>query len=275
MGVGLTLVVNTFNEAGRLPACLESVRGIADEVVVCDMHSTDATAAIARAHGARVVFHEPVGFVEPARQFAIDQAAQPWVLVLDADERLSPPLQVEIRRLLEQDPPCDAYHIGRRNWMFGKFVEHGSWRLEAPVRLFRRGQVHWPATIHRGPTIQGSVGRLSHPFIHVAHTTVARFVEKLNRYTDIEAEALFESGARSNLALACLGALRAFLGQYVRLQGYRLFHARQAVDLMVHVATRTGTLTPRMAGRDSSRELATTPCRPTSACASSITRLPS
>jgi hypothetical protein len=105
--------------------------------------------------------------------------------------------------------------------MFGKFVEHGSWRLEAPVRLFRRGQVHWPATIHRGPTIQGSVGRLSHPFIHVAHTTVARFVEKLNRYTDIEAEALFESGARSNLALACLGALRAFLGQYVRLQGYR------------------------------------------------------
>jgi glycosyltransferase involved in cell wall biosynthesis len=221
MSLGLTLVVHTYNEAERLPGCLDSVGRLADEIVVCDMHSTDETVAIALAHEARVVYYANMGYADPARQFAIDQATQAWVLVLDADERLSPPLRDEIEALLRQEPACEGYQIPRRNWMFGKYVEYGSWKFEAPLRLFRRGAAQWPAAVHHEASVQGRVGRLAQPMLHQAHTSVARFIEKLNRYTDLEAQDMFQAGQRVGLASACLGTARAFLGQYVRLQGFR------------------------------------------------------
>ena len=87
----ISVLINTLNEEAHLPACLESVRW-ADELVLVDMHSTDRTVAIAESAGCRVFQHDRMGYVEPARNFAIAQANHPWVLVLDADERVSPGL---------------------------------------------------------------------------------------------------------------------------------------------------------------------------------------
>src|SRR5689334_9780742 len=99
MPSSISVVINTLNEAINMAACIESVRSIANEIVVCDMHSDDDTAALAAQLGARVVLHDRTEFVEPARQFAIAQATCEWVLVLDADERLTTPLADRLREL--------------------------------------------------------------------------------------------------------------------------------------------------------------------------------
>jgi len=226
----ISVIIPTLNEEANLPDCLASLGDLPDEVIVCDMHSDDRTVEIARAHGARVIFHERAGYVEPAREFAASQARHEWILMLDADERLSPDLRDEIAALLGKagshdavpdDPACVAYSTPILNWMFGKFARYGSWRHEAPERLYRRGALHWSSVIHQGPQVDGPAGRLRHPILHYSHTSIGRFIDKLNRYTDVEAADMFREGRRVRLPLAAFGAVRAFLGQYVRLQGFR------------------------------------------------------
>jgi glycosyltransferase involved in cell wall biosynthesis len=221
----LTVVINTLNEQAHIAECIQSVRPTATEVVVCDMYSDDDTVAIARELGAKIVYHERTGYVEPARNYAVEQANGDWILVLDADERLTPELRQEIQGILNSAVPesevVNAYGIPRRNWMFGKYVEHGSWKYEAPVRLYRKGCVTWRDAIHQGPLVTGQVRNLKHSMLHLAHPTIERFLSKLNAYTEIEARQFFTRGVRIGLGRSVWGAARAFLGQYVRLQGFR------------------------------------------------------
>src|SRR5688572_27812596 len=96
---GIAVVINTLNEESNIGNCIDSVLELADEIVVCDMHSEDRTLEIARQKGARVVLHPRTGFVEPARRFAISQARHEWVLVLDADERMTDMLAARLKEI--------------------------------------------------------------------------------------------------------------------------------------------------------------------------------
>jgi len=136
MSAKLSAIIPTFNEEENLRECLESVRW-ADEVLVVDSFSQDRTVEIASELGARVVQHE---YVNSAAQknWAIPLALHPWVLLVDADERVTLDLRDEIRELLTVEPPFDGYWIRRANHFLGRRMEHCGWETDRVIRLFRR-----------------------------------------------------------------------------------------------------------------------------------------
>jgi glycosyltransferase involved in cell wall biosynthesis len=137
----LSVLVTTFNEAENLPACLEGVTW-ADEIVVVDSGSTDATRDLARAHGAKVLEH---AYESAARQknWALPQLSHPWILILDADERVPPALAGEIRAVVAQDGPADGYFLRRRSFFLGSEIRHCGWGQDRVLRLFRRDRASY------------------------------------------------------------------------------------------------------------------------------------
>lgn len=220
MPATLSVIILTFNEMHNIEACLQSVSW-ADEKIVVDSGSTDDTCAIARQYTPLVIEQSWLGYAGQ-RNFAETLAQSDWVLTLDADERVSPELRASIQQVLAAgNAQIVAYRVQIRDWMFGKFIEYGSWPHQRHIRLYRRGRLHWDGAVHEQYSIDGTVGGLDGAILHYSHTTIQRFVEKMNRYTDLEAGQMFQRGARVALSAAIYGAVRAFLGQYIRLQGFR------------------------------------------------------
>jgi len=177
----LSAFVTTFNNARTLAACLESIKW-ADEILVLDSFSSDATLGIARQYGAVVVQHAFLGY-GPQKQLALEQTSHRWVLLLDADEALSPELQDEIRRLLEKGPNHAGYELPRQEQMFWRMASTSA-RLNGFLRLFdkTRGRVTSMA-VHAAPEVEGPVGRLKAPFYHYGETDIHTKVEKVNSYS--------------------------------------------------------------------------------------------
>ncbi len=187
----LSVVVNTKNAAETLDQCLESV-SFADELVVVDMHSADNTEEIAKKHKANFFLHDDLGYVEPARNFAIAKASNEMILVLDADEVLSQGLKDKVEKLIKEKNPADVYLIPRKNMVFGTWLQHTGWWPDYQARLFKKGKVSWSEAIHQPPVMQGKVYKLSasldHAIIHHHYPTVHSFIDRLNRYTTVQAE---------------------------------------------------------------------------------------
>lgn len=218
----LAALIITQNEEANIEACLQTVTW-ADEIIVIDSGSIDKTCEIARKYTSKVVFHSWAGY-SAQKNYGHSMVGSDWILSIDADERVTPELRDEIQTLLTRstnDTSPVAYRIPIRDWMFGKFVNFGSWPHQKHVRLYRSGEVSWTGVVHERQVVMGEVGHLSHPLLHYSHTSIDRFIDKLNRYTDIEANEMFSRGVRIRLASAAFGAVRAFLGQYIRLQGFR------------------------------------------------------
>lgn len=218
----VTAIIITKNEAENIAACLDSLKWV-DEIIVVDSGSVDDTCAIAQRYTENVVIHAWSGYSEQ-KNFGHTLAHGDWILSIDADERISPELQREIQTLLAGKPAstlCDAYRIPIRDWMFGKFADYGSWPHQRHIRFYRKGRAVWQGSVHEGVQVQGKIGSFHNPMLHYSHTTIHGFIHKLNRYTDIEAEDMYSKGIRVSLVRAVFGAIRAFLGQYIRLQGFR------------------------------------------------------
>jgi len=177
----LSAFVTTFNNARTLAACLESVKW-ADEIVVLDSFSTDATRAIAERYGCRFFQHEFLGY-GPQKQLALEHTSHRWVLLLDADEALSPALQEEIRDLLRRGPDRAGYELPRQEQMFWRMASTAS-RLNGFVRLFdkTRGRVG-AMPVHAAPEVEGHLGRLQAPFYHFGETDIHTKVAKVNSYS--------------------------------------------------------------------------------------------
>jgi len=190
MSQQISVVINTYNAAKHLASVLESVKDF-DEVLICDMESTDQTLAIASQYGCRICTF-PKGshsIVEPARQFAIDQATHNWVLVVDADEVVTPQLRQCLYQLIENDQEVAGVAIPRRNYFMGKFM-HAAYP-DYILRLLRRDKAQWPPIIHSSPKVDGKVIRLPKhtpglAFEHLANDSVADIIRKNNTYSEYE-----------------------------------------------------------------------------------------
>ena len=186
----ISVVINTYNAMQHLRHVIEAVSCF-DEVLVCDMESTDDTVATALSLGCRVVTFArgEHTIVEPAREYAIHQASCPWVLVVDADELVSAQLH---DYLYEQAARADApagIAIPRRNYFMGRFL-HSAYP-DYVLRFFRRDKTHWPNVIHASPVVDGRVDRIDarrHDLAleHLANDTVADIVRKANTYSGYE-----------------------------------------------------------------------------------------
>ncbi len=150
----MSLVINTLNEEGNIISAIRSVGGFADEVVVVDMNSDDSTVSLAKKAGARVFNYPRVGYVEPARNFAIDKAEGDWIFILDADERANPKLIAKLKKLMIDEKP-DYVLIPRKNVIFGKWIKNSRWWPDYNVRFFRKGSVVWKDKIHSQPEKRG------------------------------------------------------------------------------------------------------------------------
>ena len=188
MGEKISVVINTLNSEQYLERVLRSVAEL-DEIVICDMGSTDATLAIAERFHCRVVTHPPTGFVEPARNFAIQAAQHPWVLVVDSDELVTPQLVAFLRAHTQKDHPEEGVRIPRKNYFLGSWM-----RNEYPdytCRFFRKDCVFWPPLLHTQTEITGNTltiprQRTDLAFIHLINRNVEQRLQIINTYTDKE-----------------------------------------------------------------------------------------
>lgn len=214
----LSVAIITLNEAERLPDCLASV-AFAVEVVVVDSGSTDQTLEIAREFGARVVAEPWRGF-GPQKQFAIDQCRQEWILSLDADERVPPETANEIREILVA-PGCDAYEFPRKNYFSGRWIKRMGWWPDRVIRLFRKesGRMS-PHQVHEAVLVEGEVGHLKHPLIHLTNRDLAQTLEKINRYSSAGAEEMFRRGRRATMYSAFGRGCLTFVHGYILRLGF-------------------------------------------------------
>lgn len=187
----ISVVINTYNAEQHLAKALEAVKAF-DEIVVCDMESTDSTLDIARRYGCKIVTF-PKGnhkSAEPARTFAIQSASSKWVLVVDADEIITPELRQALYTAIAS-PDCPAgYYIPRKNMFMGMFVR--DFHYDYQLRFFIREGTEWPPYVHTFPTVQGRVEKLKAGrdacMLHLMDETMHEYMAKMNEYTDNEVE---------------------------------------------------------------------------------------
>ena len=220
----ISVVVNTLNEEENMARALESVKDIDDGVVVVDMEATDKTVAIAKDYGAQVFHHEKVGYVEPARNFAIDKASKDWVLVLDADEEIPQSLAVKLKQIVKS-PQADYYRLPRRNINFKRWIKNSRWWPDYNIRFFKKGSVTWNEIIHSVPMTIGKGLDLpaeeKYAITHYNYTSIAKFIERMNRYTDVQARALVQKEYKFVWHDVIRRPLAEFLSRYFAGEGYK------------------------------------------------------
>ena len=217
----LTVTVITKNEADRLPLCLDSVRDLADEIVVLDSGSTDATVEVARGYTDQVFVTDWPGY-GIQKQRALEKATGEWVLAIDADEVLTPELQAEIAAMLDSDPAEVAFCLPWAVTIFGKRLDHGR-SARAPLRLFRReGSRFTDAMVHETVLLPpGKVGRMKGRLLHFTHRHFGETLYKNAHYAWLGAQQRHAAGkSGGGLIGASLRAIAVFLQVYILRGGF-------------------------------------------------------
>ena len=215
----LSVTVITKNEAHNIEACLRSV-AFADEVIVLDSGSTDATVELAVSMGAKVSERmDWAGFgIQKNRALAL--ATSEWVLSIDADERVPPELQEEIRAVMK-DPQFDAYSLPRLSSYCGQYMRHSGWHPDRITRLFRRPAACFSEDpVHEKILFAGQVGRLNFQLLHESFLDLEAVLDKTNRYSTAGAQSLFQKGMSASVGKALGHGLWAFARTYFLRLGF-------------------------------------------------------
>ena len=224
MNKNISVVINTMNEQKNIERVIESAKW-ADEILICDMYSEDNTVEIAKKMGAKVIFHNKEEYVEPARNFAISKAKNEWVLVLDPDEQISDPLKRQLIRTVSEDQQVDYVRLPRKNIIFGKWMKASMWWPDYNVRFFKKDKVKWSNKIHRPPKTIGKGLNLpaeeSLAIVHNHYDNVQQFLERMIRYTKIQANELKEEGYVFDWKDLIKKPINEFLGRYFASYGFK------------------------------------------------------
>lgn len=219
----LSVCLITKNEASRLGDCLASVAPVASEIVVVDSESTDGTEAVASRFGARFVVR-PFDDFGRQKQAAVDLARCRWILLIDADERLTPELGAEILSLLADRVRLeryDSYTVDRSNLFLGKAIRHGGWSPDLLVRLFRKDRARLSAhLVHESVLAPGPVGRLSGKLLHLTAASLDDFLAKNLRYARLSAREKRARGLPPRILKVLLDPPFVFLRMYLVRAGF-------------------------------------------------------
>lgn len=221
----ISAVVVARNEAALLDACLSSVRGWVDEIVVVDMYSTDNTREVAERYNARIFDHELAPFVEPVRNFALSRATGDWIIMLDPDESIPLPLAQELLHLSHR-PNLDVVNIPRQTAAFGKPLYSSADRDTPQPRYFRNGAISWPPGVHELPKLS-SLQHITLPWhgidyaiYHNTWGTVEAVLSRINRYSRDDARRLQLDGKMFSLRRLLNEPRRTFIKIFIEEQAY-------------------------------------------------------
>ncbi|HUD09771.1 MAG TPA: glycosyltransferase family 2 protein [Patescibacteria group bacterium] len=215
----LSVVLATYNEGKNLAACLDSVKGLADEIIIVDGTSSDNTVKIAKGYGAKVLVKDNPQMFHINKQKAIDMATGDWILQLDADERVSPKLTAEIKKFINMNDaereeyqknipnrelferhqklikerdgqvgkssgPYVAFFMPRANYFLGRFLKSGGVYPDGVIRLFKKGKAYLPCKdVHEQLVVDGRVGWMQNDLLHYDSPTFKKYIARNRRYT--------------------------------------------------------------------------------------------
>lgn len=218
----LVAVILTYNEAHHVAACVATLRAWVDAVVVWDSGSTDDTTARAAATGALIV-QRPFDNYAAQRQAVLDSIAAEWIFFVDADERATPALAAEVRRVIAAPDAAAGYWAPRRNFIVGHEMRAGGFSPDYQLRLLRRSAAKYDPNrqVHEIVELRGAAERLVNPLIHYNYQSWAQFHRKQRVYAVYEARILAERGVRPRPHNFILQPLREFCRRYITLQGWR------------------------------------------------------
>lgn len=211
----ISILIHTLNEQDQIEDCLRTVEW-ADEVYLVDSHSTDRTLEIVREKFPAVRIESRTSLGSAAQKnYAMDRAAHDWILVVDADERVTPELRDEILRTLGGPPPLWAYSIGRRNVILGKEVRFSGLQRDRVIRLFHRKHARYPnKRVHADLLVDGRIGDLKQKYLHYYVRSLDHMIEKMTRYGVWAAAQLYLDGKRANAGTLITHTAARFLRDY-------------------------------------------------------------
>lgn len=237
----------SYNNEDSLAACLNSVKGWTDEIIIVDGYSTDKTVEIAKKYGAKVILRENNPIFHVQKQIANSMAKSDWVLQMDTDEIVSEEMKKEIlsllsgsyfgydswvspvKKILGQKPNklkkiATAYWLPRKNFFLGRYLKHTGQYPDPVIRLFQKGKAFLPAkSVHEQMTVNGEVGWLKSDLIHMATPNFTRYLLREDRYSSLTAKELQQNSVKINpwntLKYLFLLPLSTFLRLYIRYQG--------------------------------------------------------
>jgi glycosyltransferase involved in cell wall biosynthesis len=216
---GVSVTIITRDEAPHIEAAIASAAW-ADEVIVVDCGSADATVDLARAAGARVETRAWTGWVDQ-KNYAAGLAANDWIFSLDADERVTPGLAAEIRAVLAGQPAHNGYRVPRVTFHLGRWIRTTDFYPDYQARLYDRRAARWTGKhVHESVSIDGVPGRLQQELQHYSFKDLADQIDRINRYSTLAARQMYESGRRASILDVLAQPPAAFLRNYILRRGF-------------------------------------------------------
>lgn len=220
----ISVVLAVFNEEQNLAECLLSTKGLADEIVIVDGGSTDKTIDIAKKFKAQIINTSNPQIFHINKNKAIRAASKDWVLQLDADERLTSDLISEIKNIINEESKYNGFWIPRSNYFLGTFLKKGGQYPDYTLRLYKNGKGILPAKdVHEQAVVDGEVGFLKNNLLHLRDTSFSKYLNGLNRYTDLIASQMKDQVSVGIISFAKYIFIKPiwwFLKTYLRHKGF-------------------------------------------------------
>jgi len=217
--IPLSVAIVTKNEQSNIGDALESVRDF-DDIVVVDAFSEDRTVEICGDYTVRVYQHEWPGFARQ-KQRAVDYAKNEWVLILDADERVTPELKAEMIEEIAGGACC-GFYIPRKNYFLGNWIRHSGWWPDYTLRLFRKDSARIePREVHEKVLVNGAVKHLKNPLLHYTYRTLGDYMHKMETYSTLAAREISRQKGRPSPLSLIINPLAVFAKMYFLRQGFR------------------------------------------------------
>lgn len=221
----VSIAIAVFNEEANIAKCLNSVKNFVDEIILVDGSSNDKTVEIAKKFGAKVITTSNKVMFHVNKNLAIDSCSGGWILLLDADERVSQELAIEIRKKILTNPKENGFWINRANWLLGGFIKKGGAYPDRVIRLFRNGYGRLPEiSVHEQVKVEGEVGFLNNDLTHFADPTFSRYLRRSDRYSSLSSLQLEQvnpgKGLFTILNYMFFKPIFTFVSIYFRHRGY-------------------------------------------------------
>lgn len=222
----ISVVIITRNEEDELKNCLESIKDLADEIILVDLESEDQTLEIAKEYKVKVVSHKPVPYADPIRNLAISKATKDWIFALDPDEVVPKALKIRLKELTQENPEgFVAVNIPFKNIFFGKWIAHTNFWPDKHVRFFKKDHLVYSDKVHTYPKVLGETMELPNEeaiaIRHYGYDNLGQFFQKQINYSKIEARNRIEEGEGFSILRLLWMPLREFLARYIKHQGFK------------------------------------------------------